>query len=114
MANGVDCKDNILRVTFCGNFVLFIVVAYVLYLIFAAQEDLFPAMSQYNGHPGFENLTRAFRNKLFSLPRKLLTHTTLSEKNWCVSFQCYNRMASAQENREFGYQFFQTGRTQGF
>ncbi len=37
---------------------------------------------EYQGHPGFENLVRALRNKIFSLPRRLLTHTTLSEKNW--------------------------------
>lgn len=39
-------------------------------------------LPSYQGHPSFENLLRLLRNNLLAVPRSLLTHTTLSEKNW--------------------------------
>ncbi|XP_064624984.1 nonsense-mediated mRNA decay factor SMG9-like [Lineus longissimus] len=39
-------------------------------------------LPEYRGHPGFDFLMRSFKNQLFSMPRSMLTHTTLTEKNW--------------------------------
>ncbi|XP_074658500.1 nonsense-mediated mRNA decay factor SMG9-like [Tubulanus polymorphus] len=39
-------------------------------------------LPEYRGHPGFDFLIGRLRNQLYSVPRSLLTHTTLSEKNW--------------------------------
>jgi hypothetical protein len=36
------------------------------------------------GHPGFDFIIDSLSMKLLSMPHQLLTHTTLSEKNWYV------------------------------
>ncbi|XP_023216105.1 protein SMG9-like [Centruroides sculpturatus] len=39
-------------------------------------------ITEYSGHPGFESLANSFIRQVLSMPRSLLTHTALSEKNW--------------------------------
>lgn len=46
---------------------------------FDSPSDRFP---EYKGHPGFRCLADSLRHQVLSMPRSLLTHTALSEKNW--------------------------------
>ncbi|XP_067666070.1 nonsense-mediated mRNA decay factor SMG9-like [Haliotis asinina] len=45
-------------------------------------EPILTLLPEYRGFPTFILLVRSLRNQIYSLPRHLLTHTTLSEKNW--------------------------------
>lgn len=48
-----------------------------------SQKDaILTLLPEYTGHPSFEILQKTLTNQLLSIPRCLLTHTTLSEKNW--------------------------------
>lgn len=51
----------------------------MLNLIILAEED-----GHYRGHPGFTELLSKLRNQIHGVTRNPITHTTLSEKNWCV------------------------------
>lgn len=46
------------------------------------QGGLSNGIPEYSGHPGFENLSKSLIRQVLSMPRSLLTHTALSEKNW--------------------------------
>ncbi|KAG8187784.1 hypothetical protein JTE90_025822 [Oedothorax gibbosus] len=46
---------------------------------FDSQNDQFP---EYKGHPGYQYLAETLSQQVLSMPRSLLTHTALSEKNW--------------------------------
>ncbi|KAK2151923.1 hypothetical protein LSH36_345g00009 [Paralvinella palmiformis] len=45
-------------------------------------DGVLSLMPAYRGHPGFASLMNSLRKQLLAIPRHLLTHTTLSEKNW--------------------------------
>ncbi|CAH1796773.1 unnamed protein product, partial [Owenia fusiformis] len=46
------------------------------------KEGILTLLPEYRGYPSFEFLVKSLRKQIYALPRHLLTHTTLSEKNW--------------------------------
>ncbi len=67
--------SNTLVCVLCENYA-------ALFSCSAADEDGLRLLHSYIGHPSFDRTLRTLRNQLLAMPRRLLAHTTLSEKNW--------------------------------
>ena len=69
----------------CVYFTIYHWMSYCLFItVFPGGGGILSFVPEYQGHPDYDSLVLALRKQLFALPRQLITHTVLSEKNWYV------------------------------
>lgn len=46
------------------------------------EDAVLTMLPEYRGYPSFQTLINSLRGQILAMPRDLITHTTISEKNW--------------------------------